>query len=314
MRWWPHLLAAASILGAAVPATVASTLAALPGVSAAAAPLAGCTTTTGVIVAVDLSPWAGQSIDRGCAATVTPATTGYQALTQAGFSTAGDNQDGPAFVCRIDGYPTEAQDPCITTPPASAYWSYWYAPAGQDTWSYSQFGAMSFHPTAGSVNAWSFGAGTPPPFAPRAVWATTVGPPGGGSTTTTTAPPTAPAASAPSTTTTTAPGLQPTHRTGTAAPSAGTRQSTVPTVAASPTGGPHPSTTTSTTGPPEPTTARAGTTTRPRTGARIVDVAPVSAEHAPSAGSPLPLVVGAVVAAALLGSGGFIAWRRRRAG
>src|ERR1700722_16697859 len=74
---------------------------------AAADPIASCSTTTGVIVAGDFSHWGGQ-VERGCDATL---TTGYDALHAAGFTTAGDNEDGPAFVCRIgyDGgqeYPT----------------------------------------------------------------------------------------------------------------------------------------------------------------------------------------------------------------
>ena len=58
----------------------------------------------------------------GCDATP---STGYDALQAAGFITAGDDHDGPAFICRIglaaEGTssfePTPAQDPCIVTPP-----------------------------------------------------------------------------------------------------------------------------------------------------------------------------------------------------
>jgi hypothetical protein len=311
-------LAAASILAAMVPAAAAGlSLTALPAATAAADPLAGCTTTTGVIVAVDLTPW-GQSIERGCAGTVTPETTGYQAMVAAGFTPTGDVQDGPAFVCRIDGYPTPAQDPCVNTPPSTAYWSYWYAPAGQDTWTYSQFGAMSFHPTAGSVNAWSFGAGTRPTFPPSAVWATTVGLPGGGTASTT--PPVSEPAASP-TTTTTVPRPQPTARNGTgSAPTAATRPPTAPPSA--PPGGRSSATeptspkegSTTTTAPRAAIAAGATTTTPPGTSPRIVEAAPVSAHDAPSAGSPLPLIVAAAVIAALLVGGGFIARRRRRTG
>lgn len=318
--WRTLLLAAASLLGALVSATTGLIPAGIP--TAAAAPLAGCTTTTGVVVVVDFSSW-GQSASRACAGTVTPETTGYTALTEAGFTPVGDLQDGPAFVCRIDGYPTQAQDPCTTTPPATAYWSYWYAPVGQDTWSYSQFGAMSFHPAPGSVNAWSFGAGTRPTFAPSAVWATTVGPSGGGSTTTTT-PSTGPVSSA---ATTTAAGARPIGATGAADPPAGAGQSSAPAVAGSAAPGSTPSATPSTPPTPSPSnpthpTESAGaersphatTTTRPGTVPRVVDAAPVSARDASSNGSPLPLVVGAVVIAVLMGSGALIAQRRRRTG
>jgi hypothetical protein len=121
---------------------------------AAANPIRTCSSTVGVMVAVDFSPWGGK-IERGCD---TGLTTGYAALHAAGFTTAGDDQDGPSFICRIDDDPPPSQDPCINTPSASAYWSYWHADAGQNTWTYSQQGAMSYKPPPGSVDAWVFGA------------------------------------------------------------------------------------------------------------------------------------------------------------
>lgn len=115
-------------------------------------------------------------------------TTGYGALQGAGFITAGDNTDGPAFICRIDDEPPPSQDPCVTTPPASAYWSYWHADAGQNTWTFSEQGAMSYHPLPGSVDTWTFGAGRPPPIPPKAVMATAPDPAGTGPSTTTSVP------------------------------------------------------------------------------------------------------------------------------
>ena len=52
-----------------------------------------------------------------------------------------------AFICQIAGFPQD--DPCTTTPPANAYWSFWYAQAGQNTWTYSQSGAMNLAPGGG---------------------------------------------------------------------------------------------------------------------------------------------------------------------
>ena len=136
--------------------------------SAAADPIGNCSTTVGVIVVVDFSPWGGK-IERGCDIAL---TTGYAALHVAGFTTAGDDQDGPAFICRIDNEPSPSQDSCVNTPPASAYWSYWHADAGQTTWAYSDEGAMSYKPPPGSVDVWVFGATNvsgadgSPPFSP----------------------------------------------------------------------------------------------------------------------------------------------------
>jgi hypothetical protein len=292
----------------------------LSPVAAAAAgadPIGNCSATVGVIVAVDFGYWGGD-IERGCDATL---TTGYAALHEAGFTTAGDAQDGAGFVCRIDDKPTPAQDPCTTTPPADAYWSYWHADAGQDTWTYSEVGAMSYHPPPGSVDAWTFGStdidgtdGQPtfPPSAVRAAGTSTT------STTTVTTPTTTPtptpATTPPATTSSSLPGPS-TSGTAAAPPSsarsssssivggggAGAGRGTVPPTAARPT--------TTTSLPPD----RDGTT-RVADGRRtpkIVDALPVATDRR-SAGSPVPLIVGAAVVVALAGAAGLAARRRRR--
>ena len=107
---------------------------------------------------------------------MTPSTTAADTLGAEGFTTSGDDHDGPAFVCRMNGLPTESDDPCITTPPASAYWSFWIANPGQDTWGVSPLGAASLVPRAGSVEAWIFGAGVAPAYAPNTVRASAVTP------------------------------------------------------------------------------------------------------------------------------------------
>jgi hypothetical protein len=129
-------------------------------------PITNCTSTSGVIVAVDFSHWTAGLVDRGCDPTP---TTGYAALHAAGFTTAGDKQDGSAFICRINGDPTVAQDACTKTPPPSAFWSYWHANPGKNTWTLSSLGATSYRPKPGSVDAWAFGAEKPPSFTPAQV-------------------------------------------------------------------------------------------------------------------------------------------------
>jgi hypothetical protein len=158
------MLAVTIVLSLAGALTVgsASPLGGLVPAAAGADPLADCTTTAGVLVAVDFSYWGGTT-ERGCDATP---TTGYKALQVAGFVTAGDEEDGNAFICRINDEPPPSEDPCITTPPGSAYWSYWHADAGQTTWTLSTLGAMSYQPPPGSIDGWAFGAGKPPTFSP----------------------------------------------------------------------------------------------------------------------------------------------------
>lgn len=129
-------------------------------------PITSCTSTSGVIVAVDLTHWDSGVWERGCDTTI---TTGYGALHAAGFTTAGDEHDGPDFICRINNDPPPSEDPCIDTPPATAFWSYWHANAGASKWTLSSLGASSYVPKPGSVDAWSFGAGQPPTFTPAQV-------------------------------------------------------------------------------------------------------------------------------------------------
>jgi hypothetical protein len=61
-----------------------------------------------------------------------------------------DVQRQPGFVCRVDGLP--ADDPCVNTPPASAYWSLWWSDGTTGEWTYSTVSAGSLEvPAGGSV-------------------------------------------------------------------------------------------------------------------------------------------------------------------
>jgi hypothetical protein len=174
-RWlkpaWAAILATSAVSVAAAGAA--------PGASAA--PISQCTPHSGTIVAVDFEHWGGPIV-RGCGVRQ---RSGYDLLHAAGFTTAGDQHDGPAFICRLGNaafhagtqYPTPGQEDCVLTPPAAAYWSYWIAPAGQNHWTYSQLGAMGEVPKPGEVQVWIFGgtniAGTHgsgvPKFSPAAL-------------------------------------------------------------------------------------------------------------------------------------------------
>jgi hypothetical protein len=126
------------------------------------------------------------------------AGSGYELLHDAGFSTAGTVHDGPGFVCRLGSrkfrngaqFPTTHEDPCVVTPPESAYWSYWTAGRRSNGWSYGRLGALSDVPVPGGVEFWQFGAkGARPSITPdqlrarRAVTSTAVATPPGARTT-----------------------------------------------------------------------------------------------------------------------------------
>lgn len=86
---------------------------------------------------------------------------GYETLRAAGFDVE-VTQKFPDFVCRINGSPGPDVDQCLTASPSDAYWSYWHAPLGGDEWTYSNNGAFTRSPAAGTVDAWMWGAGKAP--------------------------------------------------------------------------------------------------------------------------------------------------------
>jgi hypothetical protein len=164
-RWSPPILVAALLAAGTL-------LVSGPG------PVAGsdgpCPGTTGVTVVVDYHALGGGVVVR--CAPGSPAT-GFKALQAAGFDLV-EVQNVPGFLCRIDGKPGAAQDPCLNTPPGSAYWSYWHAERG-GSWVTNQQGGKTRKPPPGSVDGWSFsddgspgGAAPPPGIAPPAAPAT----------------------------------------------------------------------------------------------------------------------------------------------
>jgi hypothetical protein len=289
--------------------------------AARADPIGNCTSTSGTIVAVDFSHWGGPLV-RGCGVN---SPSGYALLHAAGFTTAGDAHDGPAFTCRIGNeafrhgteYPTPAQDPCILTPPTTAYWSYWLAPAGKNRWTYSERGASSDEPKPGAVELWTFGGtntgGTTgsgvPSFSPDTVRAHNVTPTGAnpGPTPTTRRPdaltnPTAkpgtdPAGPATEPSSTAATGHDP--GSGTTAPTGGAARTPTTTGARIGT-------------TPSATASSGGGSSDPSVMPRIVAALPALPEHE-SSGSIAPLLVGIGLVAVLgAGTAGSMLRRRRR--
>ncbi len=124
---------------------------------------AACSTATGVTVVVDFHELGGglhQVCDAG----------GGGEKASALFP---DNdfplnyvQRQPGFVCRVSGEP--ADDPCVNTPPANAYWGLWWSDGTSSGWSYSSVGVGSLTiPDGGSVAlSWNGSSSKSPPGAP----------------------------------------------------------------------------------------------------------------------------------------------------
>jgi len=145
-----------------------ATLGILLGSIVGVAPPAGawadgeCTDPSGVTVVIDFQELAPGGPQVRCAPG--PVATGFAALEAAGISYQ-TTIKFPGFLCRIAGLP--GNDPCQTTSPATAYWSYWIAARGGQ-WCYSNWGAGNRTPPPGSVEGWSFslhkdGSTSPPP-------------------------------------------------------------------------------------------------------------------------------------------------------
>ncbi len=298
--------------GAALGMTVAALGATAGTATADPQPMGRCTTTSGVVLAVDFGHWGGP-VYRSCGTTP---TTGWALLNQGGWHTTGTGHDGPAFICRIGysghqngrQYPTAAQDDCVLTPPASAYWSYWHADPGAEEWSYSQLGAMLYRPRPGSVDLWTFGAtdieGTEgrPRVTPGQLRARNTRPQGdAGRPSATDRAPRVP----PGTDTGPAP-ERPADAAPTTTPPAPEKTKTAGTPAPTPT--PSPTVT------PSPTpTATPPAVAAPRPGPSVVDAAPATdARHDP--GSLTPVVTGAALVALIGGAAVLVARRRRRTG
>ena len=263
---------------------------------AQALPMDRCSTSSGVVVAVDFGPWHGPIV-RGCGSTP---TRGIDLITEGGFSTV--LVRGEPFVCRIGysgfgggtQYPTGAN--CGYTPPSNAYWSYWNADPGKHSWTFSTQGAYDSYPVAGAVQAWTFGNGGYPSFSPDSVRAQNKAP-----------------ASA-----------SPTSKASTPAssPAVGSIRgvSSQPTVASRTTGRPISQAAASTarrpvSSPPSRTSSAvaslAAGSAAPSTSPNIVDAQPDSATRPQSSGSALPVLAAGAIVLALAGLAGFTAWHRR---
>ena len=116
---------------------------------------------TGVIVAVDFAPW-GKDIHGVCDMPV-PANAALALVTGKFQPTGVAEYGGLGFICPIAGDPRN--EGSATTPPGNAYWSFWYAKAGSDSWTYSQSGPENLDPKTGSAEGWVFGgnSGSIPP-------------------------------------------------------------------------------------------------------------------------------------------------------
>ncbi len=261
-----------------------------PPPPAAAAP---CSGTSGVTVVVEYGALGGGS-SVGCAADG-GGKSASRLLEDTGHALT-YVQRFPGFVCRIDGLP--ADDPCVNTPPADAYWGLWWSDGRTGTWSYSSLGAASLTVPAGGYVAmvWDGSTGTVRPQADPAPHPTA------------TPTPTPTPSKKPSPTPTATPTPTPT-----ATPTTEPAPTAEPTVEPSRTKKPKPTRTPSptetTAAPTSAPTSESPTDQQTEAGAVVDD--PVDPASSSDDGG-LPVWVAPVLVVVLLGAAGAVAVARRR--
>lgn len=153
------LSVATAVLVAAVTGVVLPTLTAGPAASA------GCSGSSGVTAVVDFNELGG-GVTAGCDGNGA-GKAAAQVFSDAGYSLTFVQQD-PGFVCRVSGKPEN--NPCVRTPPATAYWSLWWSDGRSGEWAYASSGVTSLEvPDGGYVAlAWHYGEGRagPPDVVP----------------------------------------------------------------------------------------------------------------------------------------------------
>jgi len=81
--------------------------------------------------------------------------TSWKLFSAAGLTVLGTEKYPVGFVCRIDSYPAEDQEPCIDTPGnTTGSWAFFIAT--KDKWEYSPIGAASHKASCGTAEGWRF--------------------------------------------------------------------------------------------------------------------------------------------------------------
>ncbi len=131
------------------------------GAAVAGSPAAAATCSTGAGVSVITDRGAlGGGITSVCL-THGAGSNAWTLLDQA-FGVTGVQRQ-PGFICRVGGIP--ADDPCVNTPPADAYWGLYHSDGKSGKWVYSSVGAGSLIAVEGGYIAvsWQDGGATEAP-------------------------------------------------------------------------------------------------------------------------------------------------------
>lgn len=277
---------------ARVAAAVLVTAAAYAAVPTAPASAAACSSAHGVTVVVDFHELGG-GVQTGCVADG-GGQTASQLFPAAGFP-LDYVQRQPGFVCRVSGKP--ADDPCVNTPPADAYWALFWSDGRSGSWTYATSGAGGQRVPDGGYVGFSWNgssARTAPGYSP--------------------APHPSPSPSpTPTPTHTTAPTHAPSAHASSSAPPASASATPTQSASATPTSpararhAPH-------SRKPEASESPSRTPTASATPSASPSAVPASSDPTDPGGGGLPGWVAPAVIVALFGAAGGVAVVRRRRG
>jgi len=95
--------------------------------------------------------------------------TGWELFNAVSRKVEGTQQYPTGFVCRVNGYPSDAEQDCANTPTRKqGTWTYFNMAAGQKPgWRFSMQGAGVRNPECGSVEGWVFSSSSTPLNHPR---------------------------------------------------------------------------------------------------------------------------------------------------
>jgi len=297
-------------LSSAVRLAAATVLVAAAGLALPAGPAsaATCSSGAGVSVVVDFHELGGGA-QTACVAGG-GSMSGTALFGAAGFALR-EVQRQSGFVCQIDGLP--ANNACVNTPPADAYWGLWWSDGKSGQWTYATSAAGGLTvPDGGYVAfSWSGSAARSTPGVAPAAHATP----------TPTPTPTSTSSSKP----TKKPSPTPTKQPPTKKPSSSASSSPSGVLSGTPSDAESPTTSTSSKPSASPTkqqSGKAGQPTKPPGGVDgdmlpqsttpSTDAAPAAAEPAEPSDGGLPTWVGPVVVVVLFAAGGAVAVVRRR--
>ena len=112
-----------------------------------------CSVGEGVSLVVDFGTSSGKNIAEFCVKNFE--STGWELLAAAGLDAKGTSEYETGFVCRLDNWPSEAEQPCTKTPTnAQGTWAYFNSKS--NAWQFSGQGASSRKPGCGEVDGWRF--------------------------------------------------------------------------------------------------------------------------------------------------------------